>query len=222
MEPLFRIERAQDFDGGLLGYDWIEVLAIEPWALAFRTNDYGEWCDRKILNHYICLTPQGLVRITSEDFWVALEELNEYDPETDNSPPPRYIVTTGDSSVVQLQGTIHGGISTVHTRYSADTVGAQGAGSQGIAAPPWLPEGSSLEDLRAELQTLRTALRKQSTTAEEDMTVAAVAEAEFAAAGGDESGVVAALRRAGRWALDAAKEIGLEVAKAAAQQAIGQ
>jgi hypothetical protein len=65
-------------------------------------------------------------------------------------------------------------------------------------------------------------LREQSVTVEEDLAVAAVAEAEIAAGDGDERRVVDALKKAGRWVLDTAKEVGLEVAKAAAQHAIGQ
>ncbi|MFL6124815.1 hypothetical protein [Actinophytocola sp.] len=218
MEPLFRIERIEGYDGGLIGYDWIEVLAIEPWALAFPGDGYGDWCDRRISNYYICLTPVGLMRITSDDFWVALEDYNEYDLETDNISMPKYVVTTGESSIVQLHGTIHGDVSTSR---SGDTVGAKGDGAQGIVMSSWLPPGSSLQDLQAELRALRIALRDKSDTPEQDMAIAAVAEAEIAAGKNNEKALKAALKKGGKWVLDTAKDIGLEVAKAAVKHAIG-
>src|SRR5262245_61785848 len=53
--PLFRVDKHENAEHGLLGYDWLEVLAIEPWALAFPTKEYGDWCDRRISNYYVCL-----------------------------------------------------------------------------------------------------------------------------------------------------------------------
>ncbi|KJS57060.1 hypothetical protein VM98_03085 [Streptomyces rubellomurinus subsp. indigoferus] len=78
MEPLLRVERSPDAESDLLGYAWIDVLAIEPRALAIPGEGYGDWCDRLISNWYICLTPNGLTRITSDDFWTAVEENEEY------------------------------------------------------------------------------------------------------------------------------------------------
>src|SRR4051794_31069791 len=101
MAPLFRVEKAAESDGALLGYDWIEVLAIEPWALAHRPEGYGDWCDRTISCLYVCLTPQGLTRITSDDFWIAIEELFEYEHASDVAESPAIVITTGDASVVQ-------------------------------------------------------------------------------------------------------------------------
>jgi hypothetical protein len=45
---LFRVQRAHGADDRftLLGYERIEVLAIEPWALSFPSKEYGDWCDR--------------------------------------------------------------------------------------------------------------------------------------------------------------------------------
>src|SRR5882672_90878 len=99
---LFRVDKHEDAERGLLGYDWLEVLTIEPWALAFPSKEYGDWCDRRISNYYVCLTPDGLVRITSDDFWTAMEEYREYDERTQL---PR--VSAPDSSVVQDSETLH-------------------------------------------------------------------------------------------------------------------
>jgi hypothetical protein len=85
----------------------------------------------------------------------------------------------------------------------------------------WLPSDSGLEDLRLQLKELRMALRDRAGEPQEDISVGAVGEAELAAANRDEKGLMLALRKAGRWALDAAQQVGLPVAAAALAKAIG-
>ncbi len=75
--------------------------------------------------------------------------------------------------------------------------------------------------LAAELARLRTALRERATTADEDMAVAEVAQAEVSAAQGDGPGALRSLRRAGKWVLDTAVGIGVDVAAAAIKAALG-
>jgi hypothetical protein len=75
---LFRLEQNPKREGELLGFAWIEVLAIEPFALGNPDEDYGEWCYKTIVNYYICNTNSGLTRISSEDIWTSIEELKEY------------------------------------------------------------------------------------------------------------------------------------------------
>jgi hypothetical protein len=222
VRPLFRVQRlpgATD-KNCLLGFEWIEVLAIEPWALGHPNDQYGPWCDRLIRSQYICLTPEGLIRITSDDFWAALNDYQEYDPASPNKPEGQYVITAGDQSVVQVGTTTHGDIRTTRDRYSAKVVGAQGPAAQG-SINTLLPDGASAADLQRELAELRGVLRRQATDVSQDLVVAAVGEAEVALADGDERGARAALKRAGRWALNAAQEVGLQVAAAAIAHGIG-
>jgi hypothetical protein len=73
-------------------------------------------------------------------------------------------------------------------------------------------------ELVAELQTLREAL---SSTPEAIDAMAPVQEAQDEAAKGNAVGVVAALKRAGKWALDVAERIAVPVATAAIKAAMG-
>jgi hypothetical protein len=102
--PLFRVEARPGANDGLLGYQWIEVLAIEPKALAERTRGYGDWANRLIVCDYICLTEMGLMTIRSDDFWSAMEEHQEYDEQTPQQHLPGIVITAGDASVIMTGG----------------------------------------------------------------------------------------------------------------------
>lgn len=215
---LFRVDARTRASDALLGYEWIEVLAIEPAALAFRTRDFGEWCDRRIVVDYICLTPGGLTRIRSDDFWAALEEYGEYDEQTPQGKEGGGIViTTGDSCVVQTGGVLHGDVRTSRDSYKAERVGSQGPQAQGrvVESPALLPL------LASELRQLREALLQDATDPDDFVVLGAVAEAETAASQGDDGRLRATLQRAGRQALHASEQIGLGVASAAIATAIG-
>ena len=78
---MFRVKENSKCKKRLLGYKWIEVIAIEPWALGNPDKEpgkWGKWAYKTINNMYICKTDAGLVRITSEDFWASIEEYKEY------------------------------------------------------------------------------------------------------------------------------------------------
>jgi hypothetical protein len=77
-----------------------------------------------------------------------------------------------------------------------------------------------LSELAKELSALRAALREQATELDHDIALASVAEAEKAAVEGDEAATVSALRKAGRWALDVAKQIGASLATEALKSAL--
>jgi len=79
MQPIFRVEQNPKAENQfqLLGFSWIEVMAIEPWALGNPGDEYGNWCYKTIKNLYICRTEVGIIRITSDDFWAAIEDYNE-------------------------------------------------------------------------------------------------------------------------------------------------
>lgn len=197
---LFRVDKRNGSAHGLLGYDWVEVLAIEPWALGFRRAGYGDWCDRIIACHYICLTEHGLIRISSDDFWAAIEEYGEYDELTPQREPQGIVITTGDASVVQTGGSISGGLST-----SRDTI----------------LSSLSFDELARQLATLRSTMAETANDAADYVVLGAVAEAEDAAERKDERGVIRALARAGKSALDTAREIGIEVAATALSHSMG-
>jgi hypothetical protein len=78
-----------------------------------------------------------------------------------------------------------------------------------------------LNELARELAQLRTAMRSEAKEADDDLKVAAVAEAEKAAKGGNGPAALEALKSAGGWALDVAEKIGVGVAIAAIKTAMG-
>lgn len=80
----------------------------------------------------------------------------------------------------------------------------------------------SLAHLSEELQQLRITMRKLAgEDLEQDLAVAAIAQAEKSAKAADGPSVIKHLHAAGSWALDTAKSIGVEVAAAAIKAAIG-
>lgn len=74
---LFRLKLNPELKGDpLLGYAWIDVLAIEPWGLSKEDDtDIKKWVFMRVCSFYICRVPEfGLIRITSADLWHALGE----------------------------------------------------------------------------------------------------------------------------------------------------
>ncbi len=76
---LFRLERnpACERENSILGFAWIEVLAITPRALA-NAGEGEEWCWKVLESWYICRTELGLQRISETDLWTAVEVADEY------------------------------------------------------------------------------------------------------------------------------------------------
>lgn len=60
---LFKVQRNPESGKqfSLLGDEFVEVIGIEPWALANPDEDYEEWCYKTIKCEYICNT-HGLVK----------------------------------------------------------------------------------------------------------------------------------------------------------------
>lgn len=189
----------------MLGYDWIEVLAVEPWALGRRSAEYGDWCDRTISVLYVCLTETGLARIHSDDFWAAVEDYGEYTDEGAVPSTAELLIQTGDRSVVQVGSTT---VGDVHT----------GDRTQLLKTFPQ-------EELIAELRQLRAYLRTKQAADEQDVetdtVIGALAEAELAAERGDEAGLAGNLKRVGQAVASTATAIGVEVAAAAIANASG-
>jgi hypothetical protein len=83
-------------------------------------------------------------------------------------------------------------------------------------------ETADLKQLSTELQALRTELRSRAASnPDHDIAIAEVAQAEKAAAKGDQASLRDHLARAGKWCLDIAVEIGELVAAAAIAAAMG-
>ena len=76
---LFKLVKREGGDGGMLGYEWIEVLAIEPFAIREKTADWGDWCKNPIAVQYVCRTEQGLSQIMSAEIWAEVDEGNYYE-----------------------------------------------------------------------------------------------------------------------------------------------
>ncbi len=77
-----------------------------------------------------------------------------------------------------------------------------------------------LDELADQLADLRRALIQSADSADRGVAVGAVSEAEIAARNGNQAGVRANLARAGRWVLDTAKEIGVDLAAEAITTAL--
>lgn len=75
--------------------------------------------------------------------------------------------------------------------------------------------------LARELELLRSAMRQQASSPDQDQAVADVGQAMIAAEQGNEKGVWPHLKRAGNWALAVATSVGTSVASAAIKSALG-
>jgi hypothetical protein len=110
--------------------------------------------------------------------------------------------------------------------YSAGQVGAMGPGAHAhnmTFQQVWnqIQGNVDLPALASELERLRLEMRKQATDAAHDVAIGSIAAAEVAARGGDGAKTLTRLKDAGGWALDVAKDIGVELASAVLQSALG-
>lgn len=230
---IFRVEQnpASDFNVELLGYKWLEVLAIVPRALANPSKEYGSWCYKVIDNWYICKTEVGLIRITQDDFWTAVEEYNE-NRLADPVHIPALTITAGEGAIVQVASELLGAIATgrgaqaMGDQYLAGQVGAQGPHAQASnvnfvqlwQACNFAPDLPRLAD---ELAKLRAQMRQSATDPNQDVATAAVAQAEIAAREENGPKMLEWLAKSGQWAFDTATKIGVGFATAALKTALG-
>jgi hypothetical protein len=77
-----------------------------------------------------------------------------------------------------------------------------------------------LQSLAAEIEKLRIAAKKESTTLEHDFEIGNLAAAEAAARAGDQPKALSLMAKAGKWTLDIATKIGVGLAVAAIKQVI--
>ena len=105
-------------------------------------------------------------------------------------------------------------------------VGAVGPGAHARElhfSQVWNQSASEIDimALHEQLSHLREALRSEAKTPEQDIAVAAVANAELAAKNGDGPKAMEWLSKAGKWTFDVAAKIGVGVAAAALKVALG-
>lgn len=87
----------------------------------------------------------------------------------------------------------------------------------------WIENSGSLDlgQLADELTRLRTAMRSEAATAEQDAAIGQIALAETAAKSKDGAKTLEYLKGAGKWTLDIAEKIGVSVAASALKTALG-
>jgi hypothetical protein len=67
---LIRNKHATAEDSGVLGYERIVVLAIEPVAIRSRKSaELGEWAHAGIACDYVCEADGLLTRFATDDLW---------------------------------------------------------------------------------------------------------------------------------------------------------
>lgn len=105
----------------------------------------------------------------------------------------------------------------------AGAVGPNSSASDNTFNQIWVNnrEDIDLEKLANDLSVLRTSLRKHAIEPEQDIEIASLAMAEKAAQQGDGPKALQHLSKVGKWVLDAAKQIGIEVAVQAINKSTG-
>ncbi|MEU5254926.1 hypothetical protein [Streptomyces longwoodensis] len=118
--------------------------------------------------------------------------------------------TGGDSSIMNDQ-------------YNVNQAGAVGreAKAEGNTFSQVFHQGADITSLVAELEFLRSEMRKNAQTLEDDLAVAAIGQAQVCIQGGDTEVTRSHLARAGSWALETASAIGTQVAAAAIRASMG-
>lgn len=207
MQSLIRVE--QNPEGGgyeLLGYKWLEVLWVEPWALAVPDKSWGPWCDRHVAVQYVCMTEVGVVRITAEDFWTAIEEYEEYVAKHSEDPveaPLKIVASAG--SVVHVGNSSGSSFNAIGNSPHAQIEQTQG----------W-----DLDALAFQLRSLREQLGTDSDRGTQQK-AGILADAEEAAERGDTDGAVAALKRGGSWLTESAHRLGFALLEEFVKRQVG-
>lgn len=133
----------------------------------------------------------------------------------------------GSSEVINTKIIINGGDNIMNDKYEiAGQVGAVGANAHAhdmTFNQLWSDQSKKLElpILAEELARIRGSLRQDPASAEGDIAIGAVANAEIAAKEGNGPKALAYLKAAGMTALSCAKKIGTDVAVAAIKSAMG-
>jgi hypothetical protein len=110
--------------------------------------------------------------------------------------------------------------------YSAGQVAAQGPNSQAssnVFQQVWSQNQEKIDvnALHNELSKLRNTLKESANSPEEIVELSAIAEAEIAAKNGEGPKIFEYLSKAGKWSLNVAEQIGVEIAAAVIRQSLG-
>ena len=111
-------------------------------------------------------------------------------------------------------------------KYEAGQAGAMGPGAHAhdmTFQQIWQQSSSEIDlpTLATQLSQLRAAMSEERESAEHDISIGQVAAAEQAASKGDGPKALEYLKNAGKWALDIASKIGVELATATLKTAFG-
>jgi len=135
----------------------------------------------------------------------------------------RYLLDTKETTLVQQFFTerIHMGDT-----YNANQVGAMGPNAQAsnmTFQQIWLQEQDNIDlvTLAKELSLLRQQLRQKASLPEHDVAIAQIAQAEQAAIVGNGPKVMQHLKETGKWALECARDIGVDVAAEVIKKSMG-
>ncbi len=232
-----------------LEYEWIpnSVAYIEDMlksdgevsrSLDIRSINYlrakGEQIEDMILNHVFKAIPKSslnalLTSVRSRLLELLLELRDKY-PELNQNDDAAARISESDIDAV-MGRKVYRNCTVIEGAEMGDFYHASQAGAVGPGAKAdnmnfiqVLREAigeNSLADLAADLERLRSAMLVDSTGADQDQAVAAVAGAEAAAKKGDAEGVLDYLKAAGRWALNVAIKIGTGIAQKAIERSMG-
>jgi hypothetical protein len=129
-------------------------------------------------------------------------------------------------TMTQVFQLIRGGTIQLGDKYVAGQAGAMGPGAAASNISfqqVWLEVGQAVDlpQLAQQLGRLRGSMRQRATTPEHDIGTGNVAAAETAATAGDGAAVLQHLARAGTWALQCARDIGVDLAAEITKRALG-
>lgn len=212
---------------GLLGIVW-------PPAFLELMRQYGGRIQGMILNQVTWhVTDEMIVGVLSSIRFKLLDlllELRESYPELETNDD-----AVGQSAANAIDAmterfiyqncTIMGG-PVMGDQYSAGQAGAMGPGAKAknmTFEQVWVQNRDAIDltELADELGKLRSAMKKEETTAEQDASIGDVAKAEEAAKKGLGSTCLEYLGKAGKWSWEIANKIGVSVAAKAIEKAMG-
>lgn len=157
---------------------------------------------------------------------IETREIHNYESVQITQIANQFLPGTTIGNFIQDRG-IENGDTTMGDKYEVHghaQVGAMGKGAKVTTLTFSGPSGTSEIDvaaLVAELKSLRSEMRNQATTTEDDEAVVAVGQAISAAEDGDVAGLTKYLKIAGKWAMGIASSVGAGVAVAAIKSALG-
>lgn len=160
---------------------------------------------------------------------VDICELEIRNPQEGPQLPARNGSHDGDAGEIPdtlsiIQNIFTGGVNSVmNDQYNVNQAGAVGrkAKAEGNTFSQIIQQGSDLRTLVSELEFLRSEMRRNAQSPDEDLAVAAIGQAQIGAQEGNAEATRSHLARAGIWALETASAVGTQIAEAAIRAAMG-